>query len=281
MVQLNKYGYSHGGAPLFDQNGKPAGVGPLRQVDVSAVWLRPADDPDESTPYYDVGPLSDPKSFILYSLDNREPPTDNYDQGCHKLLRLFVDWMPIATGTKESKFVLSHPDFNYQNMLVTSEGDLCGLIDWDGVAAVPRGAGNLSYPSWLTRDWDPTKYAYESIKDGHMEGQEQSPEELSYYRSMYLQYIEKYNPDEDGGRVTRNSIVIECLWIAAIECICTYQCVGRVYNEIVRTNPGGSVTNPPEDSDCQYFDIICALGDGDLDQRRLRWLKSGFEALFA
>jgi aminoglycoside phosphotransferase (APT) family kinase protein len=53
----------------------------------------------------------------------------------NKLLRLFIDWIPISAGADKPEFVLLHPDLGIQNVLVSKEGRLCGLIDWHGVAA--------------------------------------------------------------------------------------------------------------------------------------------------
>ena len=75
------------------------------------------------------------------------------------MLQLFISWMPSAKPGKPD-FVLTRPDFNFQNILVGSNGSLKSLIDWDGIAAHPICIGNDRYPSWLTCDWDPAKYAY-------------------------------------------------------------------------------------------------------------------------
>lgn len=284
MVQLNKFAYSEGGAPLFDENGKPSGVGPLKQIDILAMWNRPeTDDPDGSVIYCEIGPFSDPKSFLLCILDRRDPPTDPFDQGINKLLRLFADWIPSTAGADKSDFVLSHPDFDSQNVLVSSEGNLCGIIDWDGVAIVPRYIGNERYPGWLTRDWDPVKYDYRSEPDAdeHVGYHENSPKDLASYRSMYLQFMEACYTTEDGSKLTRNSIIIESLKNAADEPICTVEIVEKIYNEIVCHDSGGSLSELLDDDDRHLYDIACALAEGDLDHRRLQWIKNGFEALFA
>ena len=57
-------------------------------------------------------------------------------------------------------FVLLHPDFDIQNFIVSEEGDLQGIIDWDGFTVAPRSLGNERYPGWLSRDWDSDMYGY-------------------------------------------------------------------------------------------------------------------------
>lgn len=98
-----------------------------------------------------------------------------------------------------------------------------------------RNVGNERYPSWLTRDWDPTMYGYGAEIAGADAGYiENSPEELARYRAMYLQFMEQCL-SKDGGskgyfsegtinsilshgsaKITRRSIVIENLQIAGL-----------------------------------------------------------------
>jgi hypothetical protein len=54
------------------------------------------------------------------------------------MLRLFLSWIPLIDPRD---FVLSHPDFGFQNILVAEDGSLRGPIDRDGVAVVPRCVG--------------------------------------------------------------------------------------------------------------------------------------------
>ncbi|KAF5309253.1 hypothetical protein D9619_012694 [Psilocybe cf. subviscida] len=75
------------------------------------------------------------------------------------VLRLFAGSLPDET-LDGPPFVLSMPDFDYQNIFVDNEGNVTGLIDWDGMMVGPRQGGYARYPSWITRDWDPIMYAY-------------------------------------------------------------------------------------------------------------------------
>ena len=88
------------------------------------------------------------------------------------------------------EYFLGHPDFNYQNIIVSDEGDINGLIDWDGVTTGPRASTFASYPSWITPDWDPAMYHYgfnfETNKsDSGASNGEDSPEDLLKYRQEY------------------------------------------------------------------------------------------------
>jgi hypothetical protein len=151
---------------------------------------------------------------------------DQYSLGIEKLLKMFIDWAPLE-HEDEDGFVLSHPDFDIQNLLVTPEGKLCGMIDWDGVAAAPRCIGNRCFPGWLTRDWDPAMYAWEAKGDA----KENSPDELDHYRNVYADIMTKHGFD---ARLTRNSLILENLYIAASDPICQHGIVGKVFDEIAR-----------------------------------------------
>ena len=43
-----------------------------------------------------------------------------------------------------SDFVSAHPDFDFQNIFGLPDGTICGIIDWDGVAAGSHSIGALS-----------------------------------------------------------------------------------------------------------------------------------------
>ena len=59
--------------------------------------------------------------------------------------------IPIKAAEPES-FVLPHPDFACQNVLISEDGTLTAVIDWDDVHTVPRCIGYTRYPNWITRD---------------------------------------------------------------------------------------------------------------------------------
>ncbi|KAK2872136.1 hypothetical protein FQN49_002527 [Arthroderma sp. PD_2] len=166
MVELNKYVFSQGGAINFDQDGEPSDIGPFRRVHTEAMLnaLHTNDEYDGANIFHTAGPFTCPKSYFTYMLEKRKPPAneDSYSLGLYKLLQLFIDlaFVGIDGHQQGDGFVLSHPDFDIQNVIVSEDGKLQGLIDWDGVVTVPRCLGNERYPSWLTRDWDSMKYAY-------------------------------------------------------------------------------------------------------------------------
>jgi hypothetical protein len=189
-------------------------------------------------------------------------------------LQLFLDWAPIPD---KPEFVLSHPNLDIQNVIVSKEGELCGLIDWDGVATVPRCLGNERYPSWLTRDWDPSAYCYGIEQFFDTEVLEDSPETLALYRSMYLDFMAKCVASEEDTKLTRNSLIIENLCIAANESLCTDGIVRKIFDEIVLLDD--EALKSTDRDDFLLYDITLALADGELDEFRLQWIKRGFKAL--
>lgn len=322
VVQLNQFAYRQGGRLLFDDEGNPASVEATRELDMASILDRlQTDDSDESFIFCELGPFTDSKAFILSMLDRRLPPPDQFTQGVFKLLRLFIDWFLCTDCALESEFVLSHPDLDIQNILVSPEGELRGIIDWDGVGTVPRCIGNERYPSWLTRDWDPAKYAY---RDGRAEDDaqchENSPEELARYRAMYAEFMEQCLTKDDVSKsncsegtlngilshgcaqTTRRSLVIENLQIAADDPISTVGIMSKIFDEVARlvhkshqtpsqSDPKvahGDETSIDSDSDSSsdkfeddfyFYEVACALANDELDQRRMTWLKDGFNAL--
>ncbi|KAJ7778650.1 kinase-like domain-containing protein [Mycena maculata] len=157
------------------------------------------------------------QSMIALQLNKETRTTDIADL---QLLRTFAGMLPDA-ALDGAPFFLSHPDFNYQNILVDADGDVTGLIDWDGATVGPRQSAFARYPSWITRDWDPLMYGYREVsKSGDDDAedlsreaqQEDSPETLSHFRDEYFAIFTRLNPDH--GRLTRYSHVLEALEIA-------------------------------------------------------------------
>ena len=160
ITQLNQFQFHEGGSIVFDDDGSP-GIGPIQFEDQQAMLNRLRNEDEEEAPIlFEAGPFRCQKDYFLCKLDQRQVPPDKFSQGFHKLLRLFLSWIPYSDNAEQPSFVLAHPDYDIQNFIVSTEGELRGVIDWDGVTAIPTCLGNERYPSWLTRDWDPMMYGY-------------------------------------------------------------------------------------------------------------------------
>ena len=194
---------------------------------------------DEEDDYQDIfcekGPFQDPHSAFFFNLDrpNAYSESSVYVKGCYKALRMFIDMAFSNSDDRGRRFVLTHPDFDVQNVLVAEDGTVCGLIDWDGVASVPREIGCAQYPLWLMRDWVPFHYEYDIQERRPEESagfEESSPAELASYRALYGHFMEKEIERHTGGpsrvttfgtlpkqeaQLTRRSLVMRDLDLAA------------------------------------------------------------------
>lgn len=163
-----------------------------------------ADESDDEDIIYERGPFNCPKAYFLSNLDRSDKAfrADAYDRGTDMSLRLFSEWAFANSRNQGGNFVLTHPDLDVQNILVAEDGTLTGLIDWDGVAAVPREVGCAQYPLWLMRDWVPSRYRYD-IEKGEAYAnagyEESSPAELASYRALYAQLMEVEIGKMTGG----------------------------------------------------------------------------------
>lgn len=200
MMQLNRFVYRSSGSLVFNQDGAPCCQAATKTVipsdSVHSQWWRPWRGNIDIGDVGGVDPYQATRSFLLRKLHERDPPDRKHKIGSAKLLEYMVRWVP--TQYIEQDFVLAHPDLDFQNVLVADDGTLQGLIDWDGVAAVPRMMGCEQPPKWLTHDWDPFFYNFDE-KTGELaddnERPEHSPAELVHWRSVYANYMEKYISD--------------------------------------------------------------------------------------
>ncbi|KAI0474369.1 hypothetical protein F4859DRAFT_482890 [Xylaria cf. heliscus] len=168
----------------------------------------------------------------------------------------------------------SHPDFDIQNFIVSEDGDLQGIIDWDGVAAVPRTIGNARYPGWLTRDWDPVMYGYrESMGQGiERDGVwEDSPLCLANYRQVYKGVIAKCQRDDNSVDLCRMSLITDNLSIAAEDPRCRSAILRKVTQNI--WNRAG------QGSELDFVELVTTFAENKVDVSVMNALQIGFNAL--
>ena len=243
MVQLSQFSVDRGGSLRFNSDGQPVDVAAARVPD----WLSEQDimnglkTSSEGCLYCEKGPITDAASSFLFMLNRRgiREEDGSHVRGIDEVLRLLTQWTLEKVDHSidhQSPFVLAHPDFALQNFLVKDDGTLCGIIDWDGVAAVPLSVGCLRYPDWLMRDWHPG-YDYWARKP---EQQENSPEELIVYRSMYAQFIELISSiacgstelGKQNANVTRLSLVAGSLDLGAHDLKLTVATVNTMFEKV-------------------------------------------------
>ncbi|KAE8145895.1 kinase-like domain-containing protein [Aspergillus avenaceus] len=283
MVQLEKFTFSQCGSPVFDPQGHVSGIGSVRTLDIAATLAADSIDPNLTC---DLGPFNDPRSYFLSVLNRRDSPPNNFGRGVYCLLRLFIEWLSTLDGYDSQRFVLCHPDLDSQNIFVNQEGNICGIIDWERVAVVPECLGNLSYPAFLARDWDPTAYAYDPEGTTDVNELDNSPEELMALRSAYQESITRAllqnkvlsgSSVSESPRWTRRSLAIRNLKIAADNLLSTHGIVEKVFGKIqdFLSKQQKSV----DMKDRSLYDIACDLADGNMNDEVLSLLKEGFLGL--
>ena len=248
------YDESHGNNHV---NGAFQDTGNISKVDNNAESTDKADrDKNDVEDDEDItcekGPFDCPKSAFLFDVERSDVyrKDDEYIQGCYKALRIFIDLAFANFEDPGRRFVLTHPDLDLQNILVAEDGTLRGLVDWDGVASVPREVGCAQYPLWLMRDWVPYYYVYDE-QEGKTEEdadyEESSPAELATYRAMYAHFMEKEIERQIGGpdrvttfgtlpkqeaQVTRRSLVMRDLNLAGSSPFLTSNVMCHILNQI-------------------------------------------------
>ncbi|KAI1331580.1 hypothetical protein F5Y16DRAFT_271562 [Xylariaceae sp. FL0255] len=233
MVQLGRFTTLTSGISCYFRDGlytKYYG----RRRDYKAELDRTDEDQSDGPIYIAQPPLTDPKAYYTYMLD-LHPETNSYQKCIVALLRKLIDWIPEPEeGRRGQRFDLTIPYFDYQDFIVSEEGDLRG-IEWEGVATLPRSVGSASYPTWLTRDWNPTIYKYEEPMDQGVKPKggvwEDSPSCLAYWRQFYRYALAKHGGDDGRIDLCRRSLIARNLLIAAENPWCRSDIVRKVTME--------------------------------------------------
>lgn len=159
---------------------------------------------------------------------------------------------PSIPSYGPESFVLAHPDFHSQNVLVSEDGTVTAFIDWDNVHTTPYCIGYHRYPAWITRDWDPLKYGYQKPNSRP----ENSPEELQSYRQRYAETMKTLLPYEKD--FTTNSHLWEAVWIAASSSISADHIVEKIFLHLF---PEDTETDP-----LYLYETAVDLGENSLSE---------------
>lgn len=167
-------------------------------------------DVNRTVHYGPAGPFHSGVNFMLHVLQmrRRASPEDT------RILMLQM-FLPLLTNLPLDgpPFVLGHPDLDSQNVLVSDDGTITAIIDWDDVFIAPRQIGTTVYPSWITVDWDPIFYGWTDTNTEQENLRFDPPEDLVKFRQWFLDAMDKAS----GGRYTevaRNSHIAQALFIA-------------------------------------------------------------------
>ncbi|KAI9713756.1 MAG: hypothetical protein M1828_001350 [Chrysothrix sp. TS-e1954] len=224
MAQLQGLRFDKIGSPNFNEDGSFSHVGPK----CDRVFEQPLDLDNVEVDWGRIvssGPYEQTRTYLVDDWDDHKDHVE-WTHAQLAILRLAVDSIPEVL-IDQGYFVLSPPDFNYQNVLIDEEGTVTGIIDWDGVYTHAIIGGYARYPSWITRDWDPHMYAYgkqdsEDGSDSDSCMEEDSPEDLARYRSIYLTAFESLELPSSAwtSKLTSQSHMFEAIEIAIGDCIC-------------------------------------------------------------
>ncbi|KAK0707048.1 hypothetical protein B0T26DRAFT_728949 [Lasiosphaeria miniovina] len=279
MVQLSKFSYNEGGRLLFDSKGQVKQVVHRRERD--SVESDARLDKDNYMPAYrSSGPYGKAKQFYTTALDRYNPGTD-FLRGQKRLLEFFIDCVDEFFADYRQSFVLAHPDFSLQNFLVDKYGNLTGIIDWDGVGAWPKSLGNLSYPGWLTRDWDPGMYGCDPAGQLlYHEVPEDSPQTLVHCRYIYQTAIVDAIVENNMQKNYRNqntsaTLITENLYIAATHPMRSGNILKKIVDEIAKV----AEVPYPYSMEFLYRDLCYGFAEGKLPNEVLAPVKGGFTAL--
>jgi len=244
MSQLQTLEFKRIGVPVFDkpEDEVPKKVGPvwrwhsknrMQQLQrigpypsegffyhygMNAVWnLSEIEDRDPNHPgVLEFKGIRQILSMILYSPPFVEPAQtpatgDNTD-------------LPVV---RKKTFVLRHDDLNLQNILVDDDGNVTGLIDWDGCMSVPRCVGYSSLPTFLRGDW---------LDDHTMAKSPYMTWSLDHYRSVYATAMTEACQTDNGSpsdaQYTKKSAMYQALLAVFYEDEDCRQVIGKLLAEI-------------------------------------------------
>lgn len=217
----------------FDKIGTPdftdtLTTGAKPKVTCSYRWKSPyetkPEDLESDDQIYTYGPFGSSQEYMAAGLDEKWPNThgadfDDYPDteamifGVRKILDVLYSHPLIATSTiaplsadEPETFVLSHPDLDFQNILTDDEGNVTGIIDWEGCTTMPRCAGYSAVPDFLRRYWVD---GHEASDMPHMDWQ------VEKYAQIYTDAMREFSPK--GAVYTRKSAMYDVIVRAVVE----------------------------------------------------------------
>lgn len=159
-----------------------------------------------------IGPYESWSEYIKERLEPSEmsEANDFWAKGKMRMIRAMLSHMPCVDDIEG--FVLSLPDTESSNFRVDCEGNLTGIIDWDGALVLPACIGYGSYPSFITRDWDPVWYQLPLL---HLEAS--IPIKPEDYRASYNAAMEAALNGHEDWKWVAKSHIRQAVFLAAID----------------------------------------------------------------
>lgn len=138
-------------------------------------------------------PLFDTREYGL-DWQQEEDPKRHMRIGAGKVLSMIYSTAPF--NVKMEQFSIRHTDLDLQNILTDGEGNVTGIIDWDGAFAAPRCIGAAAAPNFLMKD-----YYFEGNGD-FLEEPPHMAWNTAYYRNIYAAAFHKVELELGTGTGT-------------------------------------------------------------------------------
>lgn len=202
MTELNKLRFDQIGMPMFNPQAEDFENYDdieAERLPVSKYFL---------WPFYDsfcikLGPFASTQAYVnnvihnFDGVDNRPPSSvdEDYPLTDEKVYTVgtsnFFDIVlshPVFHSSPTDTFALRHSDLDLQNILIDEEGNVTGILDWDGSLAMPCCVGHASVPAFLDHDFYPKALARSPFLCWR----------AGYYREIYAAALaDAGNPDAE------------------------------------------------------------------------------------
>lgn len=218
MASLSKLNFSQIGAAL-DKNTfeGPYPVGPIYH-------FNSADEIHEPTicPVY-----PSTEDFITFGMNSFfDDDKRLVVKGAPKIMEIVFAQPPFKPKKESELFTLRHDDLDLHNILVNDDGNIVGIIDWDGVYAAPPCIGTSAVPRFLRKDWMPDSTNVMGRSPIMLYNSE-------HYRQIYAAALFEANPDNPDIKYTTKSAIYQ----AAVGVIYDDGDLRSFINKLLRETP--------------------------------------------
>ncbi|KAL2844578.1 hypothetical protein BJY01DRAFT_248088 [Aspergillus pseudoustus] len=288
MVQLGRYSFPAAGSLVKRLSGSVEAAGErfrapdhegLGDIVYAEHSRRDADNPKAWYTKFMDTEQQQQESAGKIKKRKKDDDDDGFSNGVESILRQLVAWVPEPA--RVAPFVLTHPDFAMRNFFVSREGELMGIIGWEGTTSAPRSRGNEQLPSWLTDDWTlhmQEKQAFRAAGDTTLVFDETG--DLRYYRRIYCELIEKCKAEQDEGiettkqndfNVCQMSPITEAIMFAVDYSHCRHAIVEHLVAELWKAS---ELNKPPA-----FEELVRIFAKKNVDPKVKETLHLGFLTL--
>ena len=241
MSHLSELRFSKIGIPVFvnPEDAEPTSFGPSWSWHSKCLMkeLTPIGPFSRSADFFRAGldDAWDPETIIEDAELAADSPNIPITHGVRQVLDMTLValappfyFMNEEDAQEDGKhFVLRHDDLDVQNIMTDDEGNVTGIIDWDGCMAVPRCIGYTSLPTFLCRD---------CLPDYTMADRPHLTWSIDRYRGIYSDAMVAACEREDGKSTdaifTKKSAMYQALLAVLYEDADARELLGKLLAEI-------------------------------------------------